>query len=246
MHADAAGVVVCGSGPSLLTEESLSFLRETEQKPGWFITACKESIRFLRERNIRVDYSVSMDPGAEQVKKTHLDPHITYCIASSCNPALFDHVVNAGCKAMVFHSACGVMNEVMVYRKMFGKGDTVIGGFTAVNRAIGLMEYMGFPSPIILCGATMGWREDQDYYAPGAQGKHHNDVFMCDEGKIDGRKWFTRPDMMASAVQIARMIHTGQVKVIGESLAASLAAKPVEFLNHVARIQKADGTSHPV
>ena len=237
MRRDAMGAVICGSGPSLLTDETLAFLREKEQTPGWLIFACKESIRMLREeQGIRVDYSVSMDPGANQTAKTYRDKLITYCLASSCNPVLYDWLLDYGCKVMVFHSACGVVNEVGLYKGLFGCGDTVVGGFTVVNRAVGVANYMGIPN-LVLCGTDFGWREGSDYYAKGATGKHLVDVTMNDAGQVDGKTWWSRPDLLASAVSIAHLIKRGKLTVLGDSLANSLAKRDDEYLARVAAIK---------
>jgi hypothetical protein len=252
VHADLDGAVICGSGPSLLTPQTLNAIRAKEKNPRWKIIACKESIRFLRERNIRVDYSVSMDPGANQTEKTYRDKSITYCVASSCNPVLFDWLLDYGCKVQVFHSACGWPNEVLLYRQLFGKGDTIIGGFTVLNRAIGLAEYMGIDTEkgkkMILAGAQMGWREDQDYYAKGAKGKHLVDVTMTDHGKVDGKAWWTRPDMLASAVAIAHLSMKrpkGAIRILGDSLARSLSKKSPEYLREIAQIGKPKPPPNP-
>jgi hypothetical protein len=239
-HADLYGAVICGSGPSLLSKRTLNAIRAKARNPKWRIFACKESIRFLRERNIRVDYSVSMDPGANQTEKTYRDKDITYCVASSCNPVLFDWLLDYGCKVNVFHSACGWPNEVIAYRQLFGSGDTIIGGFTVLNRALGLAEYMGFQN-FVLAGAQFGWRQDQDYYATGAKGKHLTDVTMTDHGAVDGKAWWTRPDMLASAVAIAHLKQKrkpGTITILGDSLAQSLSKRSPEYLRDIANIGK--------
>jgi Phage conserved hypothetical protein BR0599/6-hydroxymethylpterin diphosphokinase MptE-like len=93
--AGAKGIVICGSAPSLTSAHSLRKIRALARR-GWHVMACKEAIRLLIERNVAVDFSVSMDPGENQWRKTHLDARITYCVASSCHPALFDYTIRIG------------------------------------------------------------------------------------------------------------------------------------------------------
>lgn len=221
-HANRRGAVVCGTAPSLMKPSNLREIRELVRRK-WVVIAVKDAVRLLHSKGIPVDYSVAIDPDARQIEKTHLDPRVTYCLASSCSPAMFDHVINGGCRAEVYHSACGAPDEMELYRNLHGHDDVMCGGFTVINRAASLALYMGVPR-IAIAGAEFGWREGSEYYAAGCVGRpsNENSVLFCDDGKIDGRPWFTRLDLMGSAVDIARRVKTGKVKIIGDSLAASL------------------------
>lgn len=249
MHKGSRGAIICGSGPSLLKFSTLEEIRK-KARQGWTIIACKESIRLLRERKVTVHYSVSMDPTPWQVDKTYLDPEITYCIASSCHPNLYRHVLDARCHALVFHSACGAkcpetgLDEIGLYRRYHGYIATVMGGYTCVNRATALASYMGFPPSMTwLAGADFGWRDESTYYAKGAVGKAGNvtagkNFDMQDHGQVDGRNWNTRIDMLASAVDLAKRLKTGQIgKWLGDSLGKSLAKRDMAFINSI--IEKA-------
>ena len=59
------------------------------------------------------------------------------------------------------------VEEVEVYRRLFGIGDTCCGGFTVANRALALAKYMGFQR-VVMAGVDFGWRDGGDYYAPSA------------------------------------------------------------------------------
>lgn len=243
-------VIVCGSAPSLVKANTLNRIRNHVKK-GWKIVACKEAIELLRKRNIPVHYSVSMDPTDTQHLKTYLDDGITYLIASSCHPTLFDHVINGGRACRVFHSACGwngnVRNpqtnqtvhitETDLYKNMFPNADVMCGGFTVVNRALSCAKYMGFEK-VVLAGADFGWREKSSYYAKGAKQKAGNEgIEMTDQGLVDGKPWLTRPDLLASAVSIAKLKKKGQIFGIwGDSLAASLAKRDDQFLESCCQI----------
>lgn len=247
--------IVCGSAPSLLKPETLRKLRK-HIKQGWKIVACKEGIELLRKRKVSVHFSVSMDPTDTQHLKTYLDDGITYLIASSCHPTLFDHVLNDGRPVRVFHSACGWnghirnpgtgevahITETDLYKNLFPNADVMCGGFTVVNRALSCAKYMGFEK-VIIAGADFGWRAGENYYAEGAKQKAGNEgIEMSDQGRVDGKEWLTRPDLLASAVTVAKMKKSGHIYAIwGDSLAAALAKKDTKFLDECCQINRSDG-----
>jgi hypothetical protein len=278
MHEGARGALICAQGPSILKPGVMRSVRRYARL-GWTVFGIKEAIAYLVERGIAVHYSVAMDPGAHQVGRTPVYPDIVYCIASSCHPELFDHVLGGGAKVLVYHSACGwaereikpgfvlelgsdqtaivlgafemrttdgaaftpvcsaVRDEVEVYRSRFPCADVIVGGFTVGNRALGLAKYMGFKR-VVVAGLDFGWREGRDdRYAGFVDHEGLRDVFMSDQGRVDGTPWKTRPDLLASAVDVARHIKRGEVKVLGDSLARSLAAHDDDYLDRVVRIE---------
>jgi hypothetical protein len=99
-------LAITGSGATLFEPTCFEHLQR-HIRDGGQVMACKESIRMLRERGVPVDFSCSMDPGPEQTRKTFIDRDITYFVASSCSPVLFQHLMYRKCKVVVFHSACG-------------------------------------------------------------------------------------------------------------------------------------------
>jgi len=233
VHADRPGAVVVGTAPSMMEEASMRKVRKLARK-GYVVFAIKAAIEILPKHGIQPDYSVNMDPGAEEVGKTPLDPAVTYLLAASCHPALFRHVVTGGCKTELYASACGVEAEEDIYRCVHGITATMQGGFTVTNRALALAKYMGLRE-VWIAGAQFGWRESQSYYAPGITATPGNKgPEFSDEGRIDGRPWHTKLDLMGSAVTIARQIRAdGSVKIIGDSLAGSLAKHDDAFLDRV-------------
>jgi hypothetical protein len=282
MHAGERGAIICGLGPSIQKPSVLREIRDKAKK-GWYIFGLKEAATFLKDKGIKVHYGCNMDPGPQECGRTPIYEDVTYCLASSCHPELYDHVLSNGGKVLIFHSACGYTekmmkpgffidfgngdqaitlgqyemktisdrdfspvfsaekNEVEIYKELFGTGDVVIGGFTVANRAMGLASYMGFKK-IILAGVDFGWRiKDNDmgsdgYYAGFVNAEPLQDVFMTDSGRVDGKPWKTRPDLLASAVDVARHIKRGTVRVIGDSLAVSLSKKDDDYLDNVVRI----------
>lgn len=235
-HKDAPGCIITGLSPSIESVPTLAHLK-MRARQGWTIFAVKEGIGYLKSKGIPVHYACMMDPGDKEAARTPCFDDVTYCIASSCHKTTFDHLKD--CKRAVFHSACGWPNEVKLYQELFGNGDTMIGGFTVCNRALGLAAYMGFKN-LELAGVDFGRREGvPNHYASFVHVPPIDDVWMSDEGRVDGRAWLTRPDLLASAVTTAWMIKRGEVTVIGDSLANALAKTTDEFLNSVVTHGKA-------
>ena len=98
--------LICSTGPSIMDKKILKKVKKLSKNHVVF--GLKETIPYLKEHKVNVKYTVSMDPGGgRQVARTPIDPDVTYCLASSCNPQLYDHVLDGGCEIQVFHSACG-------------------------------------------------------------------------------------------------------------------------------------------
>jgi hypothetical protein len=273
--------LICSTGPSLKNKSTLRRVKALAKSHVVF--ALKESIPFLKSKGVKVSYTVAMDPGGErQITRTPIDTDVTYCIASSCNPKLYDHILGNGCKIEVFHSACGEMQpayepgmrfdcsdtqsaliegvhvlntmddgaqfcplvpilktELQLYGEIFGedKVATMCGGFTVTNRALALAKYMGFDK-VVMAGTDFGWRkEGGSHYCDLVKVAANDDNYMTDQGLIDGKPWFTRPDQLASAQDVARKIKANEVTIIGDSLALALSKHTDEFLDDIVRLE---------
>lgn len=237
------GVVVCGTAPSLVKGSTLRDIRRL-QRIGYKIVAVKQAIRILPEYDIIPDFSVAMDPGERQIKKTPIDDRVTYYVATSCHPRMFDYLRKNNVKIVLFHSACGAMQgdlcEMDIYEKFFPEycsyESIASGGFTVVNRAVAIAEWMG-AQRIYVAGAPFGWREGEDYYAPTVTEPASNSTgpTLDDQARVDGKTWFTKADLLPSAVSLARKAKARPDRFffLGDSLAASLAKKSEDFLNRV-------------
>jgi len=282
-HADATGVVVCSTGPTMEDPEVVADVLHLHRELGYDVLALKEAVGWLAdEHGVVAKYSASMDPGgARQVARTPARPGTTYCLASSCHPELYDHLLSSGCRVEVFHSACGyteqrpvpgfvldltpdqksivvgphemltnegypfvpvcteLKDEVSLYAELFGgRADVMQGGFALVNRALSLCQYMGYPRPVVLAGADFGWRENaakQAHYASFVEVGPLYEDYMHDEGAVDGRPWRTRPDQLASAVDVARRAKKGEVLLLGDTLAAAISKREDEFVDRLVR-----------
>lgn len=237
------GVVICGTAPSLVSGATLREIKSLQRK-GYKVMAVKQAIRILPEYDIGVDYSVAMDPGEKQIRKTPIDWRVKYFVASSCHPVMFDYLQKGGVEINIFHSACGAathdMAEMDLYAKFYPNDctyeDVAMGGFTVVNRAVALSEYLG-AKRIVIAGAPFGWREGDDYYAPTVTEPASNasGPTLDDQARVDGKKWFTKADLLPSAASLARKAKANPARFsfIGDSLAASLARKSDAFLERV-------------
>lgn len=127
------------------------------------------------------------------------------------------------------------MTEQVIYEQWFDDPACMTGGFNVVNRTVSLAQYMG-AKKVILAGADSGWRDGIDMYCDGPQ--HRPGVDMKDHGRVDGQNWNTRPDMLASAVALAKVAQRegpDKFEIIGDTLPRSLQGKDAEFLDQVAK-----------
>lgn len=222
-------VIICGSGPSLVDPCVVEDLLDARTS-GAVIVGLKEAIRILGEHDIAVDASVSMDGGLEQIAKTPYDDRVRYFVATSCHPQMFAHL--EGCEIYLYHARCGFPNEGGIYRRLFEQGAMMAGGLTVANRAIALFRWMGAAS-ITLAGCDFGWRDDKfDGYAAGAvNGSKGAHCRIRDGGRTDGREWFTKPDLLLSAIPVAKEARAGRLQIWGDSLAQSLARHDDGYLD---------------
>ena len=128
--------------------------------------------------------------------------------------------------------------EVDIYWDLFkGYAATMCGGFTVTNRALALANYMGFKE-IVMAGTDFGWRREGDsHYSDLVKVAANDESYMSDSGEVDGVEWFTKPDQLASAADVAKKIKAGEVTVLGDSLAVALSKREDSFLNNIVRIE---------
>lgn len=253
------GVIICGSGNTLKDPKVLGQIKQ-HQEEGMLLVACKQAIKFLHDKGFTIDYAVSMDPGDHIANpgKIYKAPGITHIIASSSDPALFKYLERE--KIMIFHSACGVKNEIILYKKQFDNADVMGGGYNVINRALAAFMYMGC-NKIVMAGIDSGWRDGDSFYVDGTNNRPGVD--MCDNGKVEmtpqeqkeymilkkklelmkyekeklikleDMVWWTRPDMLASAVALARVARNYSKEnfiILGSCLPLYLREKNDKFL----------------
>lgn len=235
-EADRVAVVV-GTGPSLDRRENRRMVKRLADK-GAVVYALKSAATLLRDAGIPVHYVLNCDAQANQVAKMPAYPGPTYLLGSCCDPVLFDHVLAAGCRVEVFHSATGARvtdhgSEEEFYAAHFAHAWVAQGGMTVANRAIACAYYHGCRK-VHIAGVDLGVRTRDQYYATGASGRLGNGVLWINDGaQIDGRTWYTQPSLLVSAVSAARLVLAGFVEVIGDSLVQALAKNPQHIPNAV-------------
>jgi hypothetical protein len=125
-----------------------------------------------------------MDPDEKQIAKTPLVDGVTYCLASSCSPKLFDYVLEAGHRVEVFHSACGVDGELDLYKLLFPKADChgrrLHPGQPRHGARAPTWAATKAARPMYVAGVQFGTRTEQKqgehagYYAAGVKGEPGN------------------------------------------------------------------------
>jgi len=225
--------VVAGSGPTLKDPEVLAQLDALLAR-GAKLIACKQAIKFLHDKGYKIDYAVSMDPGAHiaQPGKIFKAPGVKHIIATSSDPALFSYLKDE--EVILFNSACGLKNELDLYAQLFDNGVCMGGGFNVVNRAVSLAIYMGFDE-VHLIGVDGGWKDGERFYVDGT-GATVKKVTMTAE--LGGQKWYTAPDMLASGVALARLYkaNPGKIFFIGDTLPQYFKDKDEQFLDDCAKM----------
>lgn len=229
--------VVVGTGPSLDRRENRRAVKRLADR-GAIVYALKSAAVVLQRYGIPVHYVLNCDAQANQVDKMPSFAGPTYLLGSGCDPALFDHVLAAGCDVQVFHSATGARvtdhgSEVDLYEAHFPHAWVAMGGMTVANRAIACAYFHGCRKAVA-AGVDFGARDRGHYYANGASGRMGPGVlWVNDGGKIDGRTWYTQPSLVVSAVSAARLVLAGFVEVIGDSLITALAKNPQHMADAV-------------
>jgi len=130
------GAVVCGSGPSLSDPAVIEMIRERVKQQGYLLYATKAAIGWLADNELVPDYGVSMDPGAHIAAphKIRKVPGVKHIIASTSDPELFKYLMEdsehgPASEVMIFHSACGLIDEVLLYGELFPYSTTIGGGY---------------------------------------------------------------------------------------------------------------------
>jgi len=222
--------IICGSGNTIRDPEVIEAI-DNYLKEGALLVPCKQSIKIFHDKNYKIDYGVTMDPGAHIAcaEKIYKAPGMTHIVASSSDPKLWEYLDGENIK--IFHSATGYENEVKLYKELFDNPDCMGGGYNVCNRAISAFLYMGCER-IICAGMDSGWRDGDTFYADDTNNRPGVD--MKDNGAVDGINWNTRPDMLASGVAIAKLAKKygpDRFIILGKTMPFALKEKDDKFLN---------------
>ncbi|MBK8006765.1 MAG: hypothetical protein IPK12_23535 [Gemmatimonadetes bacterium] len=156
--------------------------------------------------------------------------------------------------------------EYWLYQLLY-PGTVVAGaGLNAVTRAIDVALTMGFERitvlgadcalrarrpcpPNVLLGTpefTRWLTEDVIMHADGGNALASGATPITLSAPIDGRMWYTKPDMAMTALTLVEMVrvHGERIRLVGDTLPNALKDKPEEFLQRLPRLT--DSTGKPI
>lgn len=220
-------LALCAPGPSLKGADLSGFD---------CVWAMNSAVTYLADRGVRVDGAVGIDQTLGLVKEwMRVVPDTTYYIASTIHPQTTAHLRESGATLTWFHNAVGFDGELEYYRAEWPRPACVMShGANVCPRTIGLAFWMGFAS-VDVFGADCALSDGDVTHV---NGETVEDAYGCcdvSRGKIDGREWRTRPDMLLSAVDLARLARDSRVTLHGDTLANALVGKDDAFLDLVMR-----------
>jgi hypothetical protein len=217
-------LVLCGAGPSLKTHwahylgpEGICLTPKTD------VWACNSALTWLLAQGAHVTHGFAIDQTEGLLSEWASTPNVRYIIASSVNPKLVALLQSKGRHLTWFHNFVGSQDEARLYRTIWPSSVMVGDGLNSVNRAMCLAQYMGYKSVTVL-GADGALAAGDVMHANGDGPLAHGATAVIMEGVINGRTWSTKPDMIFSAVQMAKMAGKAfsRYRVIGDTLASAL------------------------
>lgn len=226
-------LALCGAGPSLRPEVIDRY------DDMW---ACNSALTYLLEHGITPTHAVAIDQTPQMLEEWEAAPEgPEYWIASTTDPALADHLLAHGRTVKWFHNACGFPDgldaEFAHYDKDWPTPAFVLGiGATIVPRLIALAAWLGYRR-IDIYGADCAFVDDDVVHANGGTAGEVYVAPVILEGTFRGKTWRTRPDLLMSAVDLARQVrqHPGNIRLIGDTLPVALMDLEDEELDTVVR-----------
>jgi hypothetical protein len=174
---------IVGFGPSL---------RDTWEGIKAFpvIFTCSGSHQFLIERGMIPTYDVNVDPRPHKVTlmgPPH--PDVTYLVASTCSPKLFDHL--EGYRVKLWH----IFDNAEESLRVLPPGEwSLTGGIDAGLRAMTMARFLGYTDMHIF--GIDGSSPEQGYRHAG---DHPHTKMHLDEVEYEGRTFLTTSGMLAAA-----------------------------------------------
>lgn len=223
-------LALCGAGPSLATAS----IAGTDH-----VFACNSALPYLLQRGVRVTGAVGIDQTPGLLREWSDPPDVPYYLASSCDPALVQHLQQYGRTIRFFHNAVGFEGELAHYKATWPCPMICAGrGFTVVSRFLAIAFYLGFER-VDLYGADCAFTDGDVAHANGdhATEAYRNPLIMSGSHPPSTRVWRTRPDMLRDAVDLVRRVRelNGRLRLVGDTLPASLLGKDDAYLDQIAR-----------
>jgi hypothetical protein len=219
-------LVLCGAGPSLRDHwEQYIGPDGIARTPKTDVWACNSALTWLLDQGATVTHGFGIDQTEGLRDEWRTAPKVTYIIASSVNPVTVAHLMAHGRTIVFFHNFVGSPGEIGMYRTIWPTSVMVGDGLNSVNRAMCLAQFLNYKKVTIL-GADGALGIGDEMHANGDEATAHGAtaVIMANPEPIDGRMWRTKPDMVFSSAQIARMVCSApnRYQIVGNTLPAAL------------------------
>lgn len=204
-------------------------------------------------------------PNVEYLLASTVHPHlIDYLEMHDRRMTFFHSYVGLSKPPVQWDDESGTMRqetyEAWMYMLLYDPTIMTGSGLNSVTRAVDVAIYRGFRR-IVLLGADHAirspripkdmdagtpeytdWLEaNTEFHVDGGSAIVNGQSPLTFQGEIDGRLWTTKPDMMLSAIQIAKWIRDGVVECIGDTLPNALKDKDAEFIDRLPKMKTAAG-----
>ena len=223
---------ICGAGPSL-ADTILAGIAGVDH-----VFACNSALGYLISNGLRVTGAVGIDQTPGLLREWADLPDVPYYVASSCDPALIQHLTAHGRRVVFFHNAVGLEDEYDLYCRTWPPTFMVGQGFTVCSRFIGVAQWMGFER-VDVYGADCAFGPDDVTHANGeaADAAYRTPLIMTGKLPPSDRTWRTRPDMLRDAVHLAKRAQesAGRIRLMGDTLPVALLGKDAAYLDQVSR-----------
>ena len=228
VQADSAkgkDLILCGSGPSLPKVKNL-----LKVHPAADVWGCNDALMWLTRRRLKVTHGVGIDQSTDLYTTCWTEPPaVTYLLASSASHQLFAHLIRwrHRDRICIFHSFVGFEGEEELYKLLYAPAPLVGSGLNVVNRSIPLAIFMGYET-IYVVGADCALGKNDSFHV----GETTPETGIILRGKVNGKRWATKPDMLASACDLVRQKWDmgERLQLMGDTLPNALVDKDEAFL----------------
>ena len=143
MKAHGETISIASGGPSL---------KDTWRQIAGHCAAVNGSLSFLLDQGIVPHFCAVMDSHPRLTDIVIADPRVNYLIASNCDPALFDKLIDAGCKVWIWHATPDSLGSSEGVKMLLERGPDPLmigGGCTIGLRWMSLAYVLGYRSMVL-------------------------------------------------------------------------------------------------
>lgn len=209
-------------------------------------------------------------PPVEYLLASSVHPHLVeYLMGSMRDITFFHSFVNVKRPPVAWEDEHGKTQvasyEDWLYMLLYEGTCRAGSGLNSATRAVDVAVYRGF-AKIYLLGADSAMRVSEpmpesvkegpererqawlaahtEFHADGGSAVTNGQTSLTMTGVVGGRSWTTKPDLLISAVQIARWLRPGglpQLEVVGDVLPNYLAKEPDDIIARLPGFLDSDG-----